>query len=328
MTEKRGGRWASPERQEDEKYQEKMREFFAPSTSQQQTPKNGAHRHPLKDDTAVMGPASPADTDNGYAVGHANGRLRGGLLGRPVPEAEEGTRKRELLTFAFLAAAVLFVLFLAFVGYKILFGGGDEGAQGGSSPSSQAVSVGGIEPQDTNLLFEKPFEKSDGSRSFEGPDGSYAVGLGEYEWEGTKELKGDVEEVVLEGRTAANFTTAVRLTHGEITTGVFGRAEPDKPMWHATFQRTTTGGEESTNGTYQAVDEGQVILEGAYFDRIVEDNPGDEPDVIVRTYVEGDPRKEGEDLTRYARTYRAPEGTLIPWMPGWEEPDPVPETTP
>jgi hypothetical protein len=264
----------------------------------------------------MIPPVSPA----GGANGAAKGRTQGGFFGKTAAGAEEGSRKRGVLTSIALAAAALFVLFLIFLGYKLLFGGGGKNdADAGSPGSSQALSVDGIEAKETNLVFEKPVE---------GEDGSYSIRLGEYAWEGMKELKGDVEEVVLEGRTAANFTTAVRLTHGEITTGVFGRAEPDKPMWHATFQRTTTNGEESTNGTYQAVDEGQVILEGAYFDRVVEDNPGDEKDVIVRTYVEGDPRKEGEDLTRYARTYRAPEGTLVPWMPGWEEPDPLPDTTP
>ncbi len=315
MTEQRGD-WSNPTRRRDEHYEAKMQELFAP---EQEKPKTNGASHPLKDDTTIVLPKAVRPGSPGPGASATDPPA--GSPGGGAEPAPEGSRWRQILPVVFIGLAALVVLL---IGYRFIFGGGggaDEAAEGqGKDPgAAQPISLGGLQAKETNLVFDKPIE---------GAGDAYSIGLGEYEWEWTKKLNGDVEEVVVEGRTAANFTTAVRLTHGEITTGVFGRAEPDKPMWHATFQRTTTNGEESTNGTYQAVDEGQVILEGAYFDRVVEDNPDDEPDVIVRTYVEGDPRKEGEDLTRYARTYRAPEGTLVPWMPGWEEPDPVPETAP
>ncbi len=56
--------------------------------------------------------------------GAARTRTRGGLLGTPAAAAEEGSRKREVLTFIALAAAALLVLFLIFLGYRLLSGGG------------------------------------------------------------------------------------------------------------------------------------------------------------------------------------------------------------
>ena len=314
MSEVRRGEWTSPEKQQDEEYQAKMKNFFAPH--QQQTPKPaGRGRGPLADDTAVLprvDHAAASSTAHGSAG--APGGATGGVLGGAVPEDGSARPLREMLAFVLLAGAALCVLALLFW-FFFLRGGEDEAAK--DAPSDASVSVAGLKAKDTNLVFQKPVE---------GKDGSYSIRLGEYEWEGTKKLNGDVEEVVLEGRTAANFTTAVRLTHGQITTGVFGRAEPSKPMWEATFLRTTTNGRETTTGNYHAVDEGEVILQGSYFDRVVEDNAGDEPDVIVRTYVEGDPREEGSNLTRYSATFRAPEETEIPWLPGWHEPAAVPES--
>lgn len=305
MTEKKG-EWSNPTRRRDEHYEAKMQEMFAP---EQERPRTNGARHPLREDsTAVLPPVAPRP--NGAAPGQPQ-RV-------PQGDAETGELKarRRILPIALACAAALLVLF---VGYRIVFGGeaGGEASEppAGAPGGAAQVSMDAGTPKETNLVFRKPVE---------GQDDSYTVGLGEYEWEGTKKLNGDVEEVVLEGRTAANFTTAVRLAEGEITTGVFGRAEPEKPMWQATFLRTTTGGRETTTGNYHAVDGGQVILEGSYFDRVVEDNPGDEADDIVRTYVEGDPRDGGGDLTRYSVIFHAPEGTEIPWLPGWREPAPEP----
>lgn len=296
LTEQRGGEWSSPERQEDEKYQQRMKEFFAPGGA------NGAARHPLRDDTTVMPPVgtngSPGANDarngsgvpTGAATAPGSGRL--GL--------------RRLLFLAGLAVAAL--LLISLVAW-LVFGGGETG-EAGRVPVARSAAT--PEVKETNLVFEAE----------DGEGDAYAIRLGEYEWEGTEAMNGDVEEVVLEGRTAAHFTTAVRLADGQITTGVFGRAEPGKPLWHATFQRTTTNRQQTTTGTYQVVDDGKVVLEGAYTDRVVEDNPGDEPDVVVREYVEGDPAADGEDAERYRVSFRAAEGVLIPWLPGWQPPAP------
>lgn len=295
MTQERGGEWSSPERQEDLKYQEKMKEFFAPGGA------SGSARHPLRDETTVMQPVNPG------AVRARNGSA--GPAGSAAISGSGGVGLGRVLVVAGMALAGLLVVSLI---AWLLFGRGG-GETGGAERAPVAQSVAAPEVEETNLLFEAE----------EGEGDAYAIRLGEYEWEGTEAMNGDVEEVVLEGRTAAHFTTAVRLADGEITTGVFGRAEPGKPLWHATFQRTTSGGEQATTGTYQVVDDQKVILEGAYTDRVVEDNPGDEPDEIVREYVEGDPAAGGEDVERYRVSFRAAEGVLIPWLPGWEPPDPV-----
>ena len=183
---------------------------------------------------------------------------------------------------------------------------GEDAGQEQPQETPAAIPENASEPIETNLTFEAQ----------DGEGDAYAIRMGEYEWEGTKGMNGDVEEVVLEGRTAAHFTTAVRLADGEITTGVFGRAEPDRPLWHATYQRTTTDGQRATTGTYQAIEKKRVILEGAYTDRIVEDRPGDEPDVIVRDYVEEDPREGEQDVDRFRAKFEAEEGTVVPWLPG------------
>lgn len=283
MTEQRGGQWTSPEKQADEAYQRKMKDFFAPG---------GGARGPLKDDTAIIPSVGANGARPGAQTGHA----------APPASAVPGPRRPgpgRLLLVGVLVA-VLFVVFLAW----LVFGRG-----GGEAPEAErAPAAGAAAPaiEDTGMAFE-----------LEDPEGNaYAIRLGEYEWEGTQAMNGDVEEVVLEGRTAAHFTTAVRLADGEIQTGVFGRAEPGKPMWHATFQRTTTGGQQTTTGTYTVVEDERVILEGAYTDRIVEDNPEGEPDRIVREYVEGDPAAGGEDVERFRVSFDAEEGIEIPWLPG------------
>jgi hypothetical protein len=302
LTQQRGGEWSSPERQQDLKYQERMKEFFAPRKDADKTPRNGALRHPFKDDTAVISPAE---------------RNGGGQTASLLQQPREGWRLREVPVAVLFALAALAVVVLAF--WFVFLRGGEEAPQGSTPERAPAVAEGGpLEPRETGIVFQKPDEPQGGT-------GPYSLTVGKYTWEGTRQVNDDVEEVVLEGRTAAHFTTAVRLTDGEITTGVFGRAEPGKPLWHATFQRTTTIGEESTTGTYQAIDGGRVILEGAYTDRVVKDNPGDEPDDIVRTYVEVDPRDPPEEATRYAISIHAPEGTPIPWLVGWTPPDPVEE---
>ena len=287
MTERRGGQWTSPEKQQDEKYRKKMEDFFAPG---------GGVRGPLKDDTTVIPSVGATGARGGAQNGHA---------AAPASDAIPGPRRpglgRLLLAGVPVLVGVLFVVLLAW----LVFGrGGGEAREAERAPVAAGAAAPAIE--ETNQVFE----------AVDGEGDAYAVRLGEYEWEGTEAMNGDVEEVVLEGRTAAHFTTAVRLAEGEIQTGVFGRAEPGKPMWHATFQRTTTGGQQTTTGTYTVVEDEKVILEGAYTDRVVKDNPEGEPDRIVREYVEGDPAARGRDVERFRVSFDAEEGVEIPWLPG------------
>ena len=304
--ENRGGQWSSPERQEDLKYQEKMKEFFAPgsdSGSSAGGANGGRLRGPLKEDTAVIDPVEPERGQDTPPSGYPRGSERG-VQGAAVQDSA-GLDLRRILLFALGALAV--IIFFLLVAW-LLFGrgGGEAGQEQPQKTLASEAAPAASEPTDTNLTFEVQ----------EGEGDAYAIRMGEYEWEGTKGMNGDVQEAVLEGRTAAHFTTAVQLADGEITTGVFGRAEPDRPLWHATYQRTTTDGQRATTGTYQAIEKKRVVLEGAYTDRIVEDNPGDEPDVVVREYVEGDPREGEENVERFRAKFEAQEGAEIPWLPG------------
>ena len=281
-----------------------MKEFFSPRSSGGSSAGGANGRrmsHPLAEDTAVIDPVEPGRDQDTPPRGYIGTAERG--FQETDEKDNEGLELRRILLFALGALAV--IAFLTFMAWLIFGrGGGDAGQAPEKTPA--AISEDAPEPIDTNLTFEAQ----------DGEGKAYTVRMGDYEWEGTKGMNGDVDEVVLEGRTAAHFTTAVRLADGEITTGVFGRAEPDKPLWHATFQRTTSDGQQATTGTYQVIDKKKVILEGAYTDRIVDDNPGDEPDVVVREYVEGDPQKGDEDVERFRAKFRATEGAEIPWLPG------------
>lgn len=307
--ENRESQWTSPEREEDLKYQEKMKEYFSPRSggSAAGSSRNGAGgrmRGPLKDDTAVIDPAEPDGPQDTPAGGYArgSGESERGFRGEAVQDTGKLDLRRILL---FALGALVVVLFLIFVVWFLFLRGGGEAGQE-QPQKTPAAAPAASEPIETNLTFEVQ----------EGEGDAYAIRMGEYEWEGTRGMNGDVNEVVLEGRTAAHFTTAVQLSDGEITTGVFGRAEPDRPLWHATYQRTTTDGQRATTGTYQAIEKKRVVLEGAYTDRTVDDRPGDEPDVIVREYVEGDPRKGEEEMERFSAKFEAEEGAEIPWLPG------------
>lgn len=302
----RESQWSSPERQEDLKYQEKMKEYFSPRSggsnggSRGNGAGGGPMRHPLRDDTAVIDPVEPGGPQDTPAGGYA--RPEGGFRGDSVQDTGKPDLRRILLFALGALAVIVFFLLVAW----LLFGRG-EGEAGQEPQKTPAAAPSASEPIDTNLTFETRDDLA---------GDAYAIRMGEYEWEGTRGMNGDVDEVVLEGRTAAHFTTAVRLSDGEITTGVFGRAEPDRPLWHATYQRTTTDGQRATTGTYQVIEKKRVVLEGAYTDRIVEDRPGDEPDVIVREYVEGDPREGEEAVERFRAKFESDEGAEIPWLPG------------
>ena len=177
------------------------------------------------------------------------------------------------------------------------------GTQGGSG-ASPATPFGaeGLTVRDTGVVFQQPVVKA---------DGTYFEGAGEIAWKGKKEATDTGTQYTLEGPTAAQFKTSVALPNGSITTGVFGRAAPGKPMFHATFHRTTMGEEETTTGTYYALDGSRVIVEGTYSD-------ARDGDTITRTYSEAAP---GSDrLNRYAVSFEAPAGALIPVLVGWKPP--------
>jgi len=227
--------------------------------------------------------------------------------------AEETSGKAPVVA-AVAAGSLLLVVLIAGVSWVLPRVLGGEG----EPPTTRAPAVGTAEvgPKPTGVVFPKPKE---------GEGGSYDLTVGEYTWSGRKTASEDGEEVVLEGRTAAHFTRAVALRDGSITTGVFGRAEPDGLVWHATFQRTALGDGQHTAGTYQVVDGGRLLLEGEYADRLVEDRSGGEPDVYVRTYSEGPPDEPPEERRRYTARFEAAPGVPIPWLPGWQPPKTIPD---
>lgn len=223
-------------------------------------------------------------------------------------EAEEGEggilellKESWVYVLVAIAAAVLLVFLLSRI-----FGGGAEpesaATAGGASAERQEQG-----PRDTGVAIEEPTED----------DGTYYLKAGDIAWKGELEETENGEELTLEGATAAQFKRAVTLPKdGSIMTGVFGRAEPDQPIVHATFQRTTIGEEERTHGTYQAIDGGRVVVQGDYEDER-------EGETVTRTYAERD-FVTGEERT-YAVTFKAPKAVPIPALIGWEPPAPVAE---
>lgn len=221
--------------------------------------------------------------------------------------------------YAAAGAAVLFVLVVAL---KLLgaVGGGEAGRSGQNPPDGTGQAGGGqalelaapLSVRDTGIVFEAPAEEDSTSAE---EDSTYYLKAGEIAWKGELENTGTGEMLTLEGPTAAQFKRAVALPQGSIMTGVFGRAEPEKPIVHATFQRVDLGGDEQTSGTYYAVDGGRVLVKGSYFDQR-------DGEAITRTYVEdADPATHPGLDARYAVRFEAPPDTPIPALVGWRPPE-------
>jgi len=202
------------------------------------------------------------------------------------------------------------VLLVAVILLGRVFGGeGQSGSVpegGGAAEGAPHAPEGGasLRAQDTGVVVQRPEIK----------DGSYYLQVGDIAWKGKIVNTETGQELTLEGATAAQFKDAVALTHGSITTGVFGRAEPGKPTIHATFQRTTIGEQEETQGTYEAIDGGDVILKG-YYDDTRDGN------TVTRVYSERAPGST--EWRRYAVRFEAPPGVPIPALIGWEPPEPA-----
>ena len=200
------------------------------------------------------------------------------------------------------AAAVIGVVLLVVVYFLFLRGGGE-------APPS-AAAQGAEDVRDTGVEFEKPITK----------DGEYLLKAGDVAWKGQAKETETGSELTLEGATAAQFKSAVNIPDesgsesGTVMTGVFGRAEPDQPVIHATFQRTTFGEQEWTQGTYQAIDNGTVLVEGNYTD-------ARDGETVTRTYSDDQtPQDPFDQNIRYAVSFEAPAGVPIPTLVGWEPP--------
>jgi hypothetical protein len=211
--------------------------------------------------------------------------------------------------WTYAVAGVVIAVVLLFAASKVvpaLFGGGDEAAtapQAARQAPQETGPQGSLAVRDTGIGIAEPVEK----------DGAYYLRSGEIAWKGKLENTDTGEVLTLEGPTAAQFKRAITLPGGSITTGVFGRAEPGKPILHATFHRVSVGEQEYTTGTYVAVDEGRVLVKGSYSD----ERHGD---AVVRTYTEHAPGLGEEE--RYAVRFEAPPGVPIPALVGWQAPAP------
>ena len=191
------------------------------------------------------------------------------------------------------------------------FGGGEE-ADAPPAPAGTQTETRNVAPEtaaplrasDTGVVFGEPVIRDD----------TYYLRAGQIAWKGRTQKTDTGTEVTLEGPTAAQFKEAVSIPGGSITTGVFGRAEPGKPILHATFHMTEVDGREYASGTYYAVGSGSVVVEGSYEDT----RDGQK---VTRVYTEHAPGST--DFERYAVTFEAPEGALVPVLVGWKPPAPV-----
>lgn len=240
-------------------------------------------------------------------------------------EDEESPTLMGLVSKFWYVPAGLAVLFFAVLVLPALFGGSsepqpsaqapqqqvDQGQQQAEAPAGAGSGTGsgagageGATPvaTDTNVVFSEPIKK----------DGSYYLKAGDVAWKGKLDNTDTGPVLTLEGPTAAQFKQAVSFRDGTITTGVFGRAEPEKPIIHATFQRTNLGEEETTSGTFKVIDDGRVIQDGAYSDER-------QGDVVTRTYRQWNPQNPA-DVTTYAKRFTAPAKVPIPALIGWQEP--------
>lgn len=205
-----------------------------------------------------------------------------------------------------IALAAVVGLFALIVLVTLVVGGGGGGEEA-ATPADQQPSAAveqPVDPRETNIVFEAPADR----------DGSVYLKAGEIAWKGKLEATDSGELLTLEGATAAQFKRSVALPGGSITTGVFGRASPEQPVLHATFQRAAVGEAERTSGTYYAVRDGSVLVEGSYRDER-------EGESVARTYREDtNPRTDPGIDTTYSIRFEAPKGTPIPLLVGWQAP--------
>lgn len=302
--------WSSPAAEEENKYLKSLQTLLGPK----QAGPEAKRKKPGKDPDTLLYEAAGSGVQ-GVDVG-----------------SDSKVDKAALVFIGCVIAALIVVLGIT---YLVFFRDGDSGAaqegrergqaqqqaqqqpQAPSQGDSAVPELGAIEPEPTGIVFQKPRVNGD----------KYSLTVGDYTWSGKVFTTENSKQWVLEGTTAAHFTRAVDLPDEDgdgkkdwITTGVFGRAEPGQPILHATFQRTRVAEKQQTTGTYQLIDSGEVALEGTYTDRVTKDNPKDQPDKIVRYYMQSPPGAPPDEATVEAYEYKAHPNALIPGLVGWEAP--------
>ena len=209
-----------------------------------------------------------------------------------------------LTTYWYYPVAGAAALLLIFV--LLTRGGGGAPEPADPSASNQKPEVAASQPsgpvKETGIGFAEPVTK----------DGEYYLRSGEISWKGKIENTDTGQELTLEGPSAAQFKRAVALPHGEIMTGVFGRAQPEQPIVHGTFHRVSFEDEEQTTGTYYAVRDQAVLVEGTYTDKR-------DGDTVTRTYHDDYPDESKQDRS-YKVSFEAPTDVPIPTLVGWEPP--------
>jgi hypothetical protein len=281
--------WQSPGQQEDEKWQQTLSKMFKVGGE-----KPGASG-------GRSGPLSSEAEDAARAEANVT---RATSAGRAAQTPQETLKRSAPLAVGALVLVVGVVILL-----RALFGGGEQPAKQGEpahevNPAGRSALPAPGEARETGVIFEAPVEK----------DGDYYLKVGEISWKGKLEEAEGGQVLTLEGTTAAQFRT-IEVPDGKITTGIFGRAEPGKPILYANFLRTNTSGEEITQGTYQVTNAGEVLVSGDYRDQ----RSGD---TVTRVYVEDDnPQTDpGVDRT-YSVKFVAPPEVPIPALVGWEQPE-------
>lgn len=248
-------------------------------------------------------------------------------------EAPKGPFDALVLTLSryWYVPVALFVVVVAFVGYRFLSGGGEEtqtASQG--TPAAQETPTQGdpatpATPTPSNTA-DLPVTDTGIVLTEKEQDGAYYIDAGEIDgkplaWGGKIEDSEEGKRTTLEGPTAYEEVRSVELPdHGSVTPGSFGRAEPGQPILYVTQQRTTIGGKSYNTGVYHVFEEDQLVLEGDFRDEVVEDNPGDEPDEIVRLYEEHPAGSTAEKA--YKVGFEAKSDAPITALIGWRPPNP------
>lgn len=262
-------------------------------------------RHPLADEEPrIEELAHAARTGHGRAAAAPTTQ---DTAGYDDDDEDDGGLLEVVYEYRYHIIGAILALVVAFVISTMLLGGSpteNTDPDAGKNKQTASNDPPALAPRDTNIAIEEPVER----------DGDYFLRIGEIAWKGDLKDTDTGQELTLTGPTSAQFKRAVTLPSGAITTGVFGRAETGQPIIHATFHRTEASGEEMTSGTYYALDDDTVLVQGSYEDTR-------EGDTVTRVYSEKAPGET--EFENYSVTFDSPLGAPIPALVGWEAPAPI-----
>jgi hypothetical protein len=217
-----------------------------------------------------------------------------------------------------------------FVFATIFTGGGQSGEEIASSKSGSGGGKGEPAEKAGGGAKSIPLYESGLTFDYSQKDGKATLNAGDLTWEGEVTEGGEdspKETVTLAGPTAAKINRGYEMDGGsdepgKVETMTYAVEAEDAPDIHATYQRfsghTSNGPVDAPNGSYSVTaDSGDLIAEGNYSDRRT--GEGEDGNEVIRTYTETVPG-EGEP-EQFRVRYEAPEGTPIPALVGWQEPE-------